>query len=192
MTRVVFANLVDFFISKIKVNKVVRRFIAKYFNYILCFTLLFSFFLINSKAFVVVLFFVVCVMSMQHLRYFSWLGFPDMNLILTAFTSITYGLPAGLFLGSASFFGLILSGDIDSNIFYDLIFSYATAVIASFFVIGYYIPLIITLAIIHFVGFIIYHKIVGTLDAINMSWVTTHLIWVIFFATKVCSLFGLC
>jgi hypothetical protein len=192
MTRVVYANVVDFFISKIKVNKVVRRFIAKYFNYFILFTVLMGLYLLNSKAFIVILFFAVCVLSMQHLRYFSWLGAPDMNLILTAYTSINYGLPAGLLLGSASFFGLILSGDIDSNIFYDLIFSYATAVIASFFSMGYFIPLIITLAIIHLIGFIIFHKIVGTLDAMNLSWVVTHMLWIIFFTTKVCKLFGLC
>lgn len=192
MARLGYVNIVDSFFQKVRVNKRIRRFIAKYSNIFLVFTILLAFYLFNSKAFVAILFFVISIMSMQHLRYFPWLGIPDMNLILTTYTSINYGLPAGLFLGSASFFGLILSGDIDSNLFFDVIFSYLTAVIASFFLMNAFTPLIIALAIFHIISFFIFHKIFGTLDPMNILWGLTHFFWLIIFATKICSLLGFC
>jgi hypothetical protein len=189
MTRHGCVNSILLYVSKIKVNKKIRHFIAKYSSFFLITTLVLVFYIFNSRVFIVLLFFIICILSMQHLRYFSWLGVPDMNLILTVYTSMVYGLPTGLLLGCASFFGLILSGDIDSNIFYDLVFSYITAILASFFSINLFIPVVIIMSIIHFIGFIIFHKLIGTLDLMNLFWVVTHLLWVIFFATKICKLF---
>jgi len=192
MERHYSASSVTTLTSKIRVNKNIKKFISKYIKYLLVITILLVMYILNTKAFIVILFFIICVLSMQHLRYFPWLGAPDMNLILTAYVSVNYGLPTGLLLGNASFFGLLLSGDIDSNIFYDLIFSYITALIASMFTMQYYVQLVIILSIMHAIGFIIYHKLLGTLEMMNLMWITTHLLWVVFFITKVCKMFGLC
>lgn len=134
--------------------------------------------------------FVLCVLSMQHLRFMPWFGGFDLNIILTVYTGVTYGLPAAFFIGNASTLGLILSGDIDNGIVYDFVISYAIAFLSSFFALSMFVPVVTSMSIIYTVGYIIYHKMFGTLEIQTFSWAITNFLWIMFVVHKVLPLFS--
>jgi len=135
--------------------------------------------------FLLCLIFVICVASVQHMRVIQWFGGFDLNIILTVFTSMQFGLSAGVFIGTASLVGLILAGEIDNNLFFDLIFSYIIAIISSFFVLSLFVPVVTIMAIFYFVSYLFYHFIMGTFEVQNTIWGITNFIWIIFIVHKV-------
>lgn len=124
------------------------------------------------------------------LRFAGWCGFFDMNIILTVYTAINFGLPAALFVGTASVFGILFSGDVDNNIIFDLIASYVIAIIASLFVMQFFVPVVIFVAVVYASIALSFHYLSGTLDFLNATWTITNLIWVLFFVLKLIPIFS--
>ena len=135
--------------------------------------------------------FALGVISMLPLRVVGWCGFFDMNTILTVYTSMEFGLPAGLFVGSASMFGIMFSGDVDNNIFFDLGASYLIAVIASLFTLSAFFPVVVVCAVLYFIAAFVFHTLAGTLEVLNTVWTITNFIWVLFVVFKLLPLLGL-
>ncbi|MFT4343222.1 MAG: hypothetical protein ACMXYE_00575 [Candidatus Woesearchaeota archaeon] len=155
------------------------------------FTLLLGFVALQNQHFItLVLFFILGVVSMFPLRFAGWCGFFDMNIILTVYTAINFGLPAALFVGTASVFGILFSGDVDNNIIFDLIASYVIAIIASLFVMQFFVPVVIFVAVVYASIALSFHYLSGTLDFLNATWTITNLIWVLFFVLKLIPIFS--
>ncbi|MFT4303157.1 MAG: hypothetical protein ACMXYG_01210 [Candidatus Woesearchaeota archaeon] len=150
-----------------------------------------TFFMYNKDMFMILSLFIISVVSMLPLRVIPWFGFFDMNTLLTVYASMVYGLPAGLIVGTASVFGIINSGDVDNNIFFDLCASYIVAIVASFFLISAYVPIVTVLALTYATLSLTFHKLFGTLDFLNVTWTITNFIWVIFVLYKILPLLGL-
>lgn len=142
-------------------------------------------FIYNYSTFLIVcLLFLLCVVSMLPMRVVKWMGFFDMNMILTVYTSINYGLVPGLFVGNASIVGLLVVGQFESTVFFDIITSNAEAFIASFFTMSAFVPLVTTMAVVYFVSYLIFHNMLGTFDAFEFGWATTNIIWIFFVLFK--------
>lgn len=135
--------------------------------------------------------FALGVISMLPLRFVGWCGFFDMNTLLTVYASMEFGLPAGLFVGTASVFGIVFSGDIDNNIFFDLGASYFIAVVASLFTLSAFLPVVFVCAVAYFIAALTFHTLAGTLEVLNAVWTITNFIWVLFVLFKLLPLFGL-
>lgn len=127
--------------------------------------------------------FVLCVASMLHLRFLPWLGV-DLNTLLTVFASMRYGLAAGLFVGTASIVGIIISGDADNNLIFDFAGSFVIAFFASFFPLSMYFQIVLICAILYFTVALLFHYLMGTWDFLNVTWTLTNFAWVIFVVYK--------
>jgi len=143
------------------------------------------FIIYQYQFFLLCLIFVICVASVQHMRVFSWFGGFDLNTILTVFVSMKFGLSAGLFVGTASVVGLILAGDIDNSLFFDLVFSYIIAIISSFFTLSMFVPIVTIMALLYFISYLFYHFIMRTMEIQNIVWGVTNCLWILFVMYKV-------
>jgi len=135
--------------------------------------------------------FLICVISMIPLRYCSWCGFFDMNTILTVYTTMHFGVPSGLFVGSASLVGIIISGDVDNNLIFDLLASYVIVFVASLFSVSLFLPVVLVCSIVYALIAFLFHSLSGTLDVLNSIWTTTNLVWVWICMLKILPLLGL-
>lgn len=142
----------------------------------------------NLKLIIIFSLFCACVASMLHLRYIPWLGV-DLNTVLTVYASMNFGLLAGIFIGNASLVGILISGDVDNNIFIDLMASYIVAFVASLFTIAYFVPVVIGAACCYFTFCMIFHTLMGTFDIMNITWTITNFIWVLFLMLKIVPVF---
>ncbi|MCB9358753.1 hypothetical protein H6503_02385 [Candidatus Woesearchaeota archaeon] len=167
------------------------RFLLAYTLFGLMFILVLVFFLNNKDSFFIMGLFVICVISMLPLRIIPWFGFFDMNTLLTSYAAMAYGLPAGLLVGTASLIGIINSGEVDNNLLFDLFASYIVAIIASLFTLQFYVPVVAGVAVIYATICFTFHKICGTLDFMNMTWISTNLLWVLLVLYKIMPLLGL-
>jgi hypothetical protein len=139
---------------------------------------------------IILLLFAVGVASMLHMRYAQWLGAIDLNLLITVYVSMKFGFPAGFFVSHAEIVGLILAGDIDNNLLYDLLASYFVAFAASLFALGLFVPVVTILAILYCISGMIYHYFAGTLHFANSTWYITNILWVMFLIHKLLPLFS--
>jgi hypothetical protein len=160
-----------------------KRFFVQLSIFGLFFLSAFMFLIYNYHLLVIMILFVVCVLSMLHLRFLPWLGI-DLNTILTVFASMRYGLAAGLFVGTASMVGILLSGDPDNNIIFDFCGSTAVALFASFFPLSMYFSVVLVCAVIYFVIALLFHYLMGTWDFLNVTWTVTNFAWILFVIIK--------
>jgi len=169
--------------SNLMFKKLVLSSILKY--YIFFFPLLFSFLLyIKFRAiFLICMIFLVCVLSMYPLLFMPWFGFFDMNIILTVFTTMKFGIPAGLLVGTASMVGLLLTGDAE-NVPIDAVMSYVVVLLSSLFTIQSFIPVVIFVAFIYTCAQLLSHRFMGTLGVLNIGWNMSHLAWIVFAMLK--------
>lgn len=139
--------------------------------------------LINIELVLILFLFVVCVISRLPLRILNWSGFLDMNLILVIYSTMSYGIPAGLFIATASIISRVLSGEIDNNILYDAAMSYIIVFIATLSSLTYFIPFTTVSAVIYLIFFNIYNYFTGG-NVLDVAWSFTYFIWILFFIYK--------
>lgn len=175
----------ELFLSFFKFERRNRQLLiwAALFSVMMCCSVLF--FIYNLDVLIILLMFVACVASMLPLRITPWLGAPDLNTVFTAYASITYGLPAGLFIGNASTIGILLSGDPDNNIIFDFAASYIIAIVASFFTMQYFAPVVIICAVIYATLALFFHYYLGTFEVVNTCWTITNFLWVLLLMLKI-------
>jgi hypothetical protein len=163
-----------------KVRKLLFKFIIISFLFLIS-----GFLFINyTRTIVLLLFFIICFISMSPLKAMPWFGFFDMNIILTVYSSVTYGIGAGIFIANASALGLLFFNP-DINIIIDIILSYIIAITIPVFIFLPISTIIISCALVYVVLGSIIHTICGTMDWENICWYITNFLWIWLVVSKI-------
>jgi hypothetical protein len=145
--------------------------------------LMFFFMLYNWQSVILLAMFVVCFLSMMHMRLFTWLGAFDMNTILTVYATVHFGLPAGLFIGNASVLGNLFVGEVDLTP-YDIFASMVVACVGLFFTPQTWVIGAVVGAIVYAAMGFIYLTLTGMMEWTNIVWLTSNFAWVLFVMLK--------
>ncbi len=184
--------------KKTKKNiRAVIKFLIDYKHHMNFFILLFALILILAlimivrfEIFILFSMFVLCIISRLPMKFMSWSGFFDMNLILTVYASMQYGLFAGFFIATACLVSRALMGDIDETLIYDVFVSYLVAFITSFISIALFLPTMTTVAILFAIFHFVYCYYTDP-EVFDITWTITYLVWMLFFIHKLLPLFNI-
>jgi hypothetical protein len=152
--------------------------------YFCLFSFIVLFFLYNLTILIILLLFIIGVISMMHMRVFTWFGAIDMNTIVTVYATINYGLPAGIFVANASVIGNIIIGEVDL-LPYDFCVGILIVAIANMFTMQSFVLAVVVCATVFFLIGFVYLYCIGMLEWTNIVWLSTNYVWILFIMLKV-------